>query len=128
MPIHLKWSRTRLDPTVRSLLDRAMGDLNRTSGQHVRPIRLPGGKLIVSLIEDLWFCRVGDGGNPPLTWTVVVDSRPPQRTLLPTRVAADFDECCDLLGLRSTEQRGQFHDFLHPDTDRSVPSPAAGAS
>ena len=124
MATDLKWGKARLEPPVRSLLDRGLGDLNRDGGEQNRPIRLPGGKQFICHVEDLWFCRVGDGGSPPRTWSLVVDSRLPQRTLLPTRSALDFEECCDILGFRAEEQRRRFRDFLDFESDTTSTIPA----
>ena len=128
MSISLEWRKQRLDSTSRPILDRAVTDLNRKLGAKLRIVKLSSGKLVACHVEDLWFCRVSDDGDPPCVWTVAVDTRPEQRTLLPTEDPADFDECCDLLGFRTEGQQREFRDFLIPDHDQTEASTAQGAS
>ena len=109
-----QWKRIRLDAAARSLLDRAVGELGRQLGAKLRLLRLPSGMVTVCRVDDLWFCRVGDGGTPPRIWTLAVDSRPEQRNLLPGLDEADFAECADLLGLRTADDLARFRAFLHP--------------
>ncbi len=128
MSLGLRWGKLRLDSTTRSLLDRAVADLNRKRDVKFHLIKHPWGKLIACHVDDLWFCHVGDGGRPPRIWTLAVDTRPEQRTLLPDQSGADFDECCDLLGFRTEEQRSQFREWLRPDMDQAETFPIPGAS
>ena len=124
MPLDLCWGKIRLETTARSVLDRAVGDLNRRFGVKLRLVRLSSGKVIACRAGDFWFCRVGDDGRPPQTRTLAVDTRPEQRTLLPADDPADFAECCDLLGFRTEDERGQFRAFLNPDPG-PIPGPTA---
>ena len=121
------WSRIRLDPAARSLLDRGIGDLSRRLGVKLRLLRLPSGMVTVCHADDLWFCRVGDGGDPPRIWTLAIDSRPEQRNLLPGEVEADFAECADILGLRTDDERDRFRTFLNPVARSAGPSTTPGA-
>ena len=114
MTPELKWRKIRLDGADRSTLDRAVGALGRRLGVPLRLVRLAHGKLVACRVDDLWFCHVGDGGQPPQTWTVAVDTRPEPRALRPRDDPADFAECCDLLGLRDEARQAELRAFLTP--------------
>lgn len=122
------WKRIRLDAAARSLLDRAVGDLGRQLGLKLRLLRLPSGMVTACRVDDLWFCRVGDGGDPPRLRTLAVDSRPEQRNLLPGEDDADFAECADILGLRTDDERARFRAFLDPVAHPAGPATTPGAS
>ncbi len=117
----LIWRKIRLDAKSRSIFDRAVADVNRKLGVKWHLIRHPSGKLTSCRVDDLWFCHVGDASPEPRVWTLAIDTRPEQRTLLPGADAADFDECCDILGFRTEAQRAEFRTFLEP---KPVPPPA----
>ena len=123
----LQWAKVRLDATTRSVLDRAVTHLGRALALNLHLVKHPSGKLIAFRVEDLWFCRVGDGGHPPRTWTLAIDTRPEPRTLLPAQNDEDFAECCDLLGFRTAEQQDHLRAFLLPDPDPTAASPGSGA-
>ena len=125
MTTDLKWGRVRLDSATRPVLDRALGALGRRLGAALRLARHHSGKVVACRAGDLWFCRVLDAAEPPRTWTVAVDTRPEPRTLLPLESAADFAECCDLLGHRTAAEQARFRGFLaldpHLDPDLTAP-------
>ena len=94
--------------------DRGDADLGRQVSRHQTTVRkghrLPIGKPPIP--------HVGDGGRPSeiLPLAITTDSEP--KLLLPTRRTEDFDECCDLLGLRDEEQRDRFRTFLLPRSEQ----------
>lgn len=126
MPAELKWVKQRLTPETRSWLDRAVYELNQGSGVGYRPIKHPFGKVIACHVDGLWLFHLGRGVRPAqlLTLAFVTD---PLQWFLPTERAGDFDECCDLLGLRTEDERSHFSCFLRPTEGRVITSPAHGA-
>ena len=112
--LELKWTKIRLDAAARSTLDRAVADVNRRLEAPVHLVRHPSGRVLVCRVADLWFCHVGAAESESPIWTLAVDTRPEQRTLLPARLEADFAECCDILGLRTAGEHAAFRAFLTP--------------
>ena len=128
MSFDFKWTKLRPSVETRILLERAVDGLNHDLGLKFHLIKHPFGKIIACQVADFWLFHVGDGGRPPLLWTVAVTTRPGQRFLLPTQKVADFTECCGLLGLQGEQQQAQFKNFLMPNTDRALASTVQGAS
>ena len=116
-PRELKWEKIRLTEEMRSRLDRAATEVTPISGGGFRIIRHPFGKVLACRSANLLFFDVSDGGRPPelLPLAITMDAEP--KVLVPTRRTEDFNECCDLLGLRDEEQRDQFRSFLLPRSE-----------
>jgi hypothetical protein len=125
VPTELKWKKMPLSEETRSRLDQAVAELTPISGGRFHVIRHPFRKFIACRSGDLLFFRVGDGGRPPENLPLAITTDAASRVLAPTRRAEDFDECCELLGLRNEEQRDRLRTFLRPWL--AAPRSAAGS-
>lgn len=121
----LKWEKIRLTEETRSRLDRAADEVTPISGGKFHVIRHPFGKIIACRSSGLFFFHVGDGGRPSEIVPLAITTDASSRLLLPTRRTEDFDECCELLGLRDEEQRDRFRKFLLPRS--ASPGPEVGS-
>jgi hypothetical protein len=110
----LKWEKIRLNGETRSRLDRAAAEVTPISGGKFHVIKHPFGKIIACRAANLLFFDVSDGGRPPELLPLAITTDAASRLLAPTRRTEDFDECCDLLGLRNEEQRDHLRKFLLP--------------
>ena len=121
----LKWEKIRLTGETRSRLDRAATEVTPISGGRFHVIRHPSGNIIACRSADILFFNVGDGGRPSEMLPLAITTDAASRLLLPTRRTEDFDECCELLGLRDEEQRDRFRKFLLPRS--TSPGPTVGS-
>ena len=121
----LKWEKIRLTGETRSRLDRAADEVTPISGGKFHVVRHPFGKIIACRSAGLLFFHVGDGGRPSEIVPLAITTDAASRLLSPTRRTEDFDECCELLGLRDEEQRDRFRKFLFPRS--ASPGPKVGS-
>jgi hypothetical protein len=121
----LKWEKMPLTEETRSRLDRAVAELTPISGGRFHVIRHPFRKFIACRAGNLLFFDVGDGGRPSEILPLAITTDAPSRLLVPTRRTEDFDECCELLGLWTEEQRDRLRKFLLPRL--AAPRSAAGS-
>jgi hypothetical protein len=120
----LKWEKLRLTDETRTRLDQAAAKVTPISGGKFHVIRHPFGKIIACRSAGLLFFHVGDGGRPSEILPLAITTDAASRLLSPTRRTEDFDECCELLGLRDQEQRDRFRSFLLPRS--ASPGPEVG--
>jgi hypothetical protein len=112
--IELKWEKIRPTEETKSRLERAATEVTPISGGRFHIVRHPFGKIIACRTANLLLFDVSDGGRPPELLPSAITTDAASRLLLPTRRTEDFDECCELLGLRDEEQRDRFRRFLLP--------------
>lgn len=120
----LKWEKLRLTDETRTRLDQAAAEITPITGGKFHVIRHPFGKFIACRSAGLLFFHVSDGGRPSEMLSLAVTTDAASRLLSPTRRTEDFDECCEMLGLRDEEQRDRFRSFLLPRS--ASPGPKAG--
>jgi hypothetical protein len=110
----LKWEMIRPTEETKSRLDRAATEVTPISGGSFHVVRHPFGKIIACRTPNLLVFSVSDGGRPPELLPLALTTDAAARLLSPTQHTEDFDECCELLGLRDEEQRDRFRKFLLP--------------
>jgi hypothetical protein len=122
----LKWAKIRPTEETRSRLDRAATEVTPTSGGSFHVVKHPFGTIIACRTANLLLFDVSDGGRPPELLPLAVTTGSASRLLLPTRRTEDFDECCELLGLRDEEERDHFRRFLLPRPTSKGPAVGSG--
>ena len=110
----LQATRLRLSQSELDSLMAAVNELHRISGEEYRLVKVSWGRFLGMKMAGVTLVSVSTDHRPPEGSFVGIVDKSPSMILLPTFRTEDFDKCCDLFGLDSTESREELKHFLMP--------------